>query len=548
MLPPPRKFKGSARVPVAGERKRSKPKFGVHTVFVAAVGFCLGVIFSGGSAFFQPIQSPVKSTASAMSSVLSSAFLFSPKIVRTGYGDAPIYDSFTSPQLSDLIQFREANCTEGSIDEPSAESPGGWEARFRSARGKEEWCADRAGEGSWDERGIWKFKYEKKCGHHWMAEGDICSMLTNFTVFYVGDSTSRRMGITLQSILSGLTAANNPFPCDKDEKTCPQLLPDYNLMYTDMVSRCIPRVRCRSCAVTGDLTQPVPSSVQTLSGVYASLYHRKSPQRYKAFPAIPFFSTFLQGPPLIAPMYEGFGQSLRTIHFLIKTMEKTYPHRKTLVIGNIGAWHLQGPKAVFQPPGNPKRINEKELPQTMRAEYLANFKKKKRNGPLESIHVFNQTRYVAALAIAAMKKGRPSPTPNALWVWRSSYPVDLSHPRFAAETDDEYANFSDIRPRMTRDHARMYMGNYNHAIQDWNGYIDKHVKEIPNFVTANAFNALYNESDATKRFAPKIDSYSGIHVNDQARKVATQIVLNAIAPHIAAMHERDRALSGHIAD
>ena len=246
---------------------------------------------------------------------------------------------------------------------------------------------------------------------------------------------------------------------------------------------------------------------------------------YASFPYIPYANSFITGPQISSPTLSGMKSALKRMHRMLNTMEIEYPRKKTIVVANVGAWLLQGAsRKIFTARGEKQTISERELSTAqLAAEYKSLFKKKR--GKKVAIEDVYNAKYLGDIVSSALLKAHPEKQRNAMWMWRATYPIFSSHKRFAPETDEEYRPYNATRRRKTRDGNRVYVDDYNEAIKTYNKVIEEAISET-DIIYADAFDAILPQSG---EFTPAIDSYSGIHVNDMARKVALQIVLNAIA-------------------
>ena len=490
----------------------------LRNILAATIGFALGII----------LEEIVTTSCYFDGDFYSSLFFSSegaPAVLReTAHADDAL------PHMSGLANFVEEGCVTSAIDEYENRNGEGWRSTFDASTKSAEWCESKAGDGTWTPDGTWEFTYAKECGFHWFPPEEICSLLSGRGVFFFGDSTSRRMTFTLRAALSGLVVANENRACDPDDTKCPQMIPDASKKYTDDISRCLPATRCPSVSIAGAL---LLTTELHRDGTYRATRKQFNNTgknfEYKSFPYIPFVHDKVNGPEVSVPQMASWRKALRRMHLMIKRMQKTYPSKNSIVVANIGAWLLQSSEhKMFTPRDQLQTIKESDLSRDVAVTYRTKFyTKKKKKYAIEDM---NNAYYLADIVQSSLLRAHTEKQKNAIWVWRDAYPILPTHRRFAPESDEEYASFNETRRRMTKNRNRFYVGDYNEAIRDFNNYVGSALSES-DIIVGNTFDAILPSSSG---FSPAIDSYSGIHVNDLARKVALQIILNEVALRITA--------------
>ena len=161
----------------------------------AVVGFALSLAL--GAMFAQVQRRIFFSTSGTCNIPLQSANLVHYLVERahangeTGFRPAPV------PQSP---PYQVDGCEHGDIapfPKFTLQTAKGLKAYMRTPQT----CAQRAGDGHWNKQGQWIFDHAEECGHHWLSEAEICTLLQDFAVFFAGDATSRRQALHLQALL-----------------------------------------------------------------------------------------------------------------------------------------------------------------------------------------------------------------------------------------------------------------------------------------------------------------------------------------------------------
>lgn len=398
------------------------------------------------------------------------------------------------------------------------------------------YCSDRAGKGKWRKDGSFVWDEATRCGFRWFTPEETCELLSGHTVFFMGDSTSRRLAMTLKSMLGGLKAAATASREDE------ALIPDLFSRFTDGVARCVPsqRGKCDCVRVAGvgkpeqweslkvvttQVEDHVVSSedgdAKDSSPPNTVLHEAESPQdeqsvTWKSF-YIPYVTQFAAQLKTWAPMLVDFANGIPNAQSMIEQAERMTSRQRTVVVANFGSWHLQSPLApMVVAKGHKDPYNRAGAG---------------RNKPVKVPTSYISTERFKGKMRAAMDKARQSR--RTLWVWRTTAPVNSSSPRFA-RADSVSANSEGLQPIVTK-HGHPYL-DVDDVIDEWNNVSSREAASA-GWLVAEVNQALARGGRSTLDFLPRIDDMGYIHLRDAGRRLVLQIILNVLYQHIPYLRE-----------
>jgi len=438
-------------------------------VFLVAVGVCVGLLLA---------ELPrVRRTTRLM-----------PMVQPPGFCSTPGW--LPGPQPADVTIVNDPACVtpkQGAVEFGFPPRP------FKRASKPAHWCSDRAGQGYFDRaKDRWVWTHAEECGFEWLSPEQACALLQGWTVVFMGDSTSRRLAFSLKALLAGLPAA-----ADASLRTDDAQLPDLFGRFTDGTQWCLPASQCPCVQVAG-VAKPAAGWGTTVAAFENDAGEEEEGQHVIWRPFFTPLVTQTAGMIKVwAAQVGDFVAGVDAGQSLIEQAEAMTTQHKTLVVANVGAWHLQGPRPFVVRKGQKDPFNTAGAG---RFKPLAEDKSYLR----EDVFLGRMQR-----AFASAKHG-----PRHLWVWRTTAAVNESSERFVNDA------------------------GVNDVVREWD-WLTAQAAAQAGWVVADVFGMSLGRSNgdaasATATWRPRVDGMGHIHLRDVGRRTMLQICLNAAKAHLLA--------------